>query len=99
MDLFLLRRTTASRPGSPMWVFNFYPTVVEDTVPNRAAFLGTAATNRRISAPVAVLHNRTILSILPVTVSRLCRKLDLPKGASLPVLRHSQASLLLAAIL
>jgi integrase len=30
------------------------------------------------------------------TVSRLCRKLGLPKGASLHVLRHSHASLLLA---
>ena len=30
------------------------------------------------------------------TVSRLCRRLDLPKGASLHVLRHSHASLLLA---
>ncbi len=27
------------------------------------------------------------------TVARLCRKLDLPKGASLHVLRHSHASL------
>jgi hypothetical protein len=31
-----------------------------------------------------------------VTVSRPCRKLGLPKGASLRVLRHSDASLLLA---
>ena len=30
------------------------------------------------------------------TVSRLCRRLGLPKGASLHVLRHSHASLLLA---
>jgi site-specific recombinase XerD len=30
------------------------------------------------------------------TVARLCRKLGLPKGASLHVLRHSHASLLLA---
>ena len=30
------------------------------------------------------------------TVSRLCRRLGPPKGASLHVLRHSQASLLLA---
>jgi len=29
------------------------------------------------------------------TVARLCRKLGLPKGASLHVLRHSRASLLL----
>lgn len=30
------------------------------------------------------------------TVSRLCQRLGLPKGASLHVLRHSHASLLLA---
>ena len=30
------------------------------------------------------------------TVSQLCRRLGLPKGASLSVLRHSHASLMLA---
>lgn len=35
-------------------------------------------------------------AVLPsATVSRLCRRLGLPKGASLHVLRHSHASLLL----
>jgi len=33
---------------------------------------------------------------ISATVSRLCRRLGLPKGASLHVLRHSHASLLLA---
>jgi integrase len=35
-------------------------------------------------------------SSISSTVSRLCRRLGLPKGASLHVLRHSHASLLLA---
>jgi len=37
-----------------------------------------------------------LLNSVSSTVSRLCRRLGLPKGASLHVLRHSHASLLLA---
>jgi site-specific recombinase XerD len=54
--------------------------------------VGRIATIYFASATDATLRNPDSIS---ATVSRLCRRLGLPKGASLHVLRHSHAILLL----